>query len=203
MPELTTANGKDTDPRLTLKWFFWDDDGVTLERSRDGASGENPLDAVKSLFDEVVTVEWHAVSSELEAQLEELLEYDLGTVIVSAWESHRLLAKYADSSAYPPNQTILVPVAQHKIESTHQPYIEIKVDEAAVGRLDFDIRLTLDLEGLVLKVRDGQVREICGGACRGAGTLRCGDVVLKEHTARHFDLPGKIDLGAGIRIPSP
>lgn len=200
MPETKPSRGTAGDPRLTLKWFFWDEAGVTLETEKsDQAVG--PLDAVRTVFDNVVTVEWQAVSSELDSQLEELLQFDLGEVIVSAWESHRLLAKYADSEAYPPNQTILVPVAQHQIESTHQPYIEIKIDEAAIGRLDFDIRLTLDLEGLVLKVRDGQVREVCGGACRGAGTLRCGDVVLKEHKARRFDLPGKIDLGEGIAIP--
>ena len=180
------------EPKLTLNWFF-------------AEASESPADAlevIKDKLDDIENVEWKTLSNEVLAQLDQLLDIDLGKLIFSAWERYRLLRKYCDKEAYPPEETAFVPLAEHKIQSTHRPFVEIMINDTPVGRLDFDIRLTLDLEGLELKVRDGKVMAITAGSCRGSGTLKCGDVLLKEQKTREFALPGSIDFGEGWEIPA-
>ncbi len=196
MPETETTN-----PKLTLNWFFWEDEAAKGESESEANGPEEAVTAMKDALGDVSGIEWKVLSNELMAQLESVLDVDLGKLVFSAWERYRLLCKYSDKEAYPPEQTILVPMAEHKIKSTHRPYVEIMVNDTPVGRLDFDIRLTLDLEGLVLKVRAGKVTEICAGLCRGTGTLKCGDVLITQQKTRKFELPGRIDLGEGLEIP--
>lgn len=187
--------------RLTLDWFFCDDGDASVTEALTPDARENTLAPLSDAFDAAPGVERKILSQEVFEQLKTLLDVDLGQIILSSWERYRLLSKYGDREAYPPEETILVPMIEHKIQSTHRPSVEILINEAPVGRLDFDIRLTLKLEGVVLKVRDGRVREIRAGSCRGSGTLRCGDILIKEQKTRKFDLPGRIDLGEGFAIP--
>ena len=72
-----------------------------------------------------------------------------------------------------------------------------------MGSLEFTITLALKLEGVVLKVRGGKIREISAGRCRGKGTLECAGVALLQKETDAYDLPGRVSLGEGIDIPAP
>ena len=56
--------------------------------------------------------------------------------------------------------------------------MDIMVNDVAVGRLEFEIDLRLDLEGVLLKIRDGKIWEIKAGRCSGKGVCKCGKVTL-------------------------
>ena len=72
-----------------------------------------------------------------------------------------------------------------------------------MGSLEFTITLALKLEGVVLKVRGGKIREISAGRCRGKGTLECAGVALLQKETDPYELPGRVSLGEGIDIPAP
>ena len=71
-----------------------------------------------------------------------------------------------------------------------------------MGTLEFTITLALKLEGVVLKVRGGKIREIAAGRCRGKGSLECAGVALLEKETDSVELPGRVSLGDGVDIPA-
>lgn len=132
----------------------------------------------------------------------EILDIGLADIFVGAWNRYKLLEDYCNREKYGPDEILLVPMGKHTIQSTHKPAINIEISDVSVYRLVFDIDLTLELEGLVLQVRDGKIREISSGNCEGRGTVKWGDKVLIERKTPKIDLPGSITLGDGIEIPA-
>lgn len=186
---------------------------VTVESLLFGASGaagakamarleeDDQATALKESLAEVANVAWGNVSEELGEQMGKLLDVGLDDILLGGWAKYRHLRQYRDAEKYPPDETILVPLAEHSITSTHEPYIEILVGDRRVGRITFNIELTLVLEGVVLKVRDGKIWEVKAGRCRGDGRLTTGGVTIAEKETDNIDLPGVIALPEGFEIP--
>ncbi|MCF6148326.1 MAG: hypothetical protein E3K37_06675 [Candidatus Kuenenia sp.] len=61
------------------------------------------------------------------------------------------------------------PTARHRGRpsghSEHCLYTEIRINDIAVGKIEFVIAIALMLEGIILKIQDGRVREILTGSC--------------------------------------
>jgi hypothetical protein len=134
--------------------------------------------------------------------LTKLLDIDGVGILVGAWNKARELRKYRDPVKYPPEDVVVVPLAKHKVESKHRPYLELSVDGQAVGRLQFDVDLVLTLEGVELTIQGGRIRQIKTGKAVGVGTLKCGGAVLHSLDRKLASLPGVIDLGEGYLIPA-
>ena len=83
------------------------------------------------------------ISKEVLSQLDALLDIGLGDIILGGWVKYQALREYADPAKHPPEETCLVPLAKHEIKSVHEPYVEIVVNEKAVGRISFRIELAL------------------------------------------------------------
>ncbi len=168
---------------LTLKDFLLartEDAREAIEKSPAGAK-------LKEAVGKLPGIEWGPVAKEIEG----------------GWKKYRQLQQYRDTTKYPPEETILLSLTEHSIASSHHPKIEILAGEVPVGSLEFTITLALKLEGVVLKVRGGKIREISAGRCRGKGSLECAGVALLQKETDPFDLPGRISLGEGIEIPAP
>jgi hypothetical protein len=167
-----------------------------IEQSSAGAK-------LKEAVGKLPGIEWGPVAKEIEARLGEILDVDIAGVLLGGWKKYRQLQQYRDQKKYPPEDTILVSLTEHTIASSHHPKIEILAEQVLLARLEFTITLALKLEGILLKVRDARIREICSGRCHGKGTLACAGVVLLEKETPRVELPGRIALGEGIEIPAP
>ena len=64
-----------------------------------------------------------------------------------------------------------MPLAEHTAKSEHHPYVEILLKEQPVGQIVFDLEFSLALEGFVLKIQDGTIREIHTGSGKGECSL--------------------------------
>lgn len=184
---------------LTLRDFLvarTEDARQAIERSDAGAK-------LKEAVGKLPGIAWGPVAKEIEAKIAEVLDVDIVGILLGGWKKYRQLQQYRDQTKYPPEETILLSLTEHSISSSHHPKIEILAEQVLLARLDFTITLALKLEGIVLKVRGGKIREICSGRCRGKGTLACAGVPLLEKETERFELPGRIDLGDGIEIPAP
>lgn len=187
------------DRELTLRDFL-------LARTEDAreAFEQSPAGAkLKEAVGKLPGIEWGPVAKEIEAKIGDVLDVDVLGILLGGWKKYRQLQQYRDTAKYPPEETILLSLAEHSIASSHHPKIEILAGEVPVGTLEFTITLALKLEGIVLKVRGGKIREIAAGRCRGKGTLECAGVALLEKETERFELPGRISLGDGIEIPAP
>jgi hypothetical protein len=184
---------------LTLRDFLLARSEQAREAIEKSPAGEKLKEAVGKL----PGIQWGPVAQEIEAKIGEILDVNILGVLVGGWKKYRQLQEYRDTTKHPPEETILLSLTEHSISSSHHPKIEILAAEAPVGTLEFTVTLALKLEGVVLKVRGGKIREICAGRCRGKGTLACAGVPLLEKETERFELPGRIGLGEGIEIPAP
>lgn len=186
---------------LTLSQFFsLQDKEVSPDRLSAIESGEQ-VSAVKGLvLKQTKGVGWGVIKDEIFKKLGDLLEIGIPDILVAAWNKYQILLKYLDREKYPPNESFLVPLAEHCITSEHHPYVEILVNDQPVGKIGFDITVALTLEGIILKIQDGKIKEIFTSTCKGKGTISCENKVILEKKSESVPLPGTIDLGQGIPI---
>ena len=77
------------------------------------------------------------IEAQIFEKLKDLLAIGIPDILVAAWNKYRILLKYLDREKYPPNESFLVPLAEHSITSEHHPYVEILVNDQPVGKICF------------------------------------------------------------------
>ena len=95
-----------------------------------------------------------AVSEELAG----LLDVSLVGIMLRAWSKYELVRKYLAS-----NETVLVPLLTHTIESTHEPSLDLTQANIVIKRVQFSVSLEIEVEGLVLKIGQGRIQQIEAG----------------------------------------
>ena len=141
-----------------------------------------------------LAVPWGTVSREVEERLGEALQIDPVKIFLGGWMKYRQFKELLERSQQSPDQTLLLSLADHSIQSTHRPLVELLIDGAVVGRLEFEVQVAFRLEGVVLKVRAGRVREVVTARGHLTGAVKCHGVALAEAKSRPFELPGGIQL---------
>ncbi len=190
--------------RVTLgQLFFPDAVKVPDNRWLDMQSNRPWVELKERLAKEVKGIPWGGVLHNIRERFEPLLDVGLPDILAGAWNKYRLLLKYLDKEKYPPEEVILVPLVDHTIQSEHHPHLELLIDEKSIGKIEFQITLSLTLEGFTLKIQDGKIKEILTGTCKGEGTIKCENAVLVERELAPIRLPGSIDLGEGLPIRFP
>jgi hypothetical protein len=189
-------------PRLTLKQFIGlesvdltPDHLPNLEVSEAYAQVQAQLAAKAGPV-------WRIVRSQIPDQIKKILDIDGVAVLAGAWNKARELRKYRDTTKYAQDDVVVVPLAKHKIESKHQPFLELAVDGQAIAKLHFAVELALNLEGVELTIQGGRIKKIKTGKTLGAGTVKCEGAILYSIDRKLVSLPGVIDLGEGILIPA-
>ncbi|MBI2858985.1 MAG: hypothetical protein HYX90_07895 [Chloroflexi bacterium] len=69
-----------------------------------------------------------------------------------------------------------------------------------VGKIVFNIAISLALKGIILKIQDARIKEIVTGTCTGNGTIKLEGLVIVERKTEPVSLPGSIRLGEGVPI---
>ena len=155
-----------------------------------------------SLFD-VRHFDWSSLAGEISEKLEQMFNIRLIDILAAAWKDYQSLLDCADPSKHTAEETISLPMVDHRIETTLKPCLEIVVGERPPIRLTFEIACELKLKGLVAKVQDASIRALRLASCRAKGTVKCEGVLLIKRETKELDLPGRIVLGQGIPIRRP
>jgi len=141
---------------------------------------------------------WGHLEETVCAKLSEQLNKDPLELISSAWEKYRVLADAAEQSKS--GETVFVPLAEHSITSELHPYVEIQVGPQVVKKIEFDVSLTFQLKGLVLKIESEKIKSVEAGSCEGNGEIQVKNVSIWKHDFKPVNLPGRVNLGSGIAI---
>ncbi len=189
------------DVSFTLKDLF-DLSDIAPQRLAALASSERIAPLKNVLSGRVPQVTWPVALEEIMKKANDLLDISVPELAGAAWNKYQVLRKYTDTKKYPPDETIVAPLATHTIRSEHKPYVEILVGDKPVGRVHFAVDLELTLEGVVLSIRGGKIVGMRLGSCQGKGQLSCEGAVIAEKETRSLPLSGVIPLGEGIPIPS-
>lgn len=146
------------------------------------------------------SIAWSLVKAEAAMRLQEALKVDALELIAGAWSKARDLKKYADSARYPPDQSIVVHLGEHKVSCRMQPVIEIMLNQISLPAIRFNFELVANFKSAALDIRGGAIRAVLPGSCAAQAVLRYKGVKLKEERTPEVRFPGRLDLGEGIRI---
>jgi len=190
-----------SDTLITLSEFFSLTEQDLVEKRLDEIESSPKISSMKEACSkEAKGIKWPVAFKEIVKKIGDLLNIGLPDIMVMAWNNSLSLRKYLDKEKYPPEQTFLAPLIEHTIQSAHHPSIEIQINGKMIGKIELDINLALTLKGIVLKIQDGKIKEILTGSCKGKGTIKCENILIKEKETETVSLPGSIHLGEGVPI---
>jgi hypothetical protein len=140
------------------------------------------------------------LTTDLGKALWDLLDLRISDIFVKTWNEAGILKKYLDPEEYQPNAEVSVTLSGHKITSEHHPYLDIVLDGMRLARIILDVNLEFDLDGLVLKIKNGRIREIRTGSCKAKGKVSYKGLLLLQEQSESLDLPGSLHFEKGIPI---
>jgi len=149
---------------------------------------------------QTASVAWSLVKSEAGSRLKDALGADALEVIASAWSKARELKKYADPAKYPPDQSVVVHLGEHRVACKLHPQVEVRFNDVPIRTVKFTLELVAKFKSAALTIRGGAIRAVAPGACSAQAVLKYGSVRLKEEQTPEVRFPGSLDLGEGLRI---
>lgn len=142
-----------------------------------------------------------AVSTQLaEVLLSSLDLLDVRELLVNGWRKHKDLKEAAVRTQAAPGSEELVTLATHRIDSAHQPSVDLIVHEATVHTCVFDVTVELELNGVLATVREGMLVALRGGTCVITAKLALGAIPLIPPQQRRVELNKVVNLGSGVRL---
>jgi hypothetical protein len=147
-------------------------------------------------------LDWSDLATEIAQKLKQMFDIKLIDVLATAWKDYEALTESADPTRHPADETISLPMLDHRVETSLRPCLEVVIGARPAIRIQFEITCDIDLKGLVLKIEDATICAIRIGSCRAAGSVKCEGVTVIKRETKDLDLPGKIVLAHGIAIGS-
>ena len=183
-----------TKTSVTLNRFFSLRAGKTPAPQGRTASPDR-LEAFRERMKEQLKgIRWPATMPELSGKIGELLDIEIPDIMLSAWKKLDALKKSLDESRNALEEKIYLELAEHTIAADLHPYVEIRIKNIPVKKIEFTVKVALAVKGVILKLLNGRIREIRTGTCEVKGTVEYGDLVIAEKALEPIELPGSIEL---------
>jgi hypothetical protein len=96
----------------------------------------------------------------------------------------------------------LVSLSEHTVKVEHHPYLQVTYRgiEIPKAKLEFTLTGDLTLEGVILRIQDGKITAIQGGAVKWSGELLLENRSVLKKESRSYDLTGSLELGEGLPL---
>jgi hypothetical protein len=184
----------------TLQQLFGLDRPEAAAAIRAGLHEEKADEGLRKEAAKAPGVHQTALAETAADKLPDLLNVKVISILTGAWTKYELLKKYADRREYPPEETVLLPLAEHTVKSEHHPYVEILVNGRPVGKITFDVTVSLKLESFELKLQDGKIKAVNAGTVQGSGEISFYGVTLIKKEIEPVTVHASINLGDGIPL---
>jgi hypothetical protein len=143
---------------------------------------------------EVSGIKWKASMPDLVAKIGELFDIEIPSLFLISWRKAIEIRAALDESRRTPDQVSYVGLAEHTASSEHHPYIDVRIENATVKKIEFTVRVSFKLNGFVLKIQQGVIKEIITGTCQAQGTIEFEGLTLAEKKLEPVTLPGSIPV---------
>lgn len=171
---------------VTMNYFFQNREIITNQVTSFKTS-EKITELRNSISKKEPLMEWDSVLSQVLKKCPELLELRFKDILIGGWRKYHQLKQYFEQGKTNPEVTFTVPLINHTIVSEHHPKIEIRINEIQVGHIDFTILLKLELSGIILNIKGGEIDGVKAGNCKCKGSLACEGIVLFEDSSETFE----------------
>jgi hypothetical protein len=182
---MTTAST--AQPLTTAIFLFGEgrDTGQALAQALDEKAVLGSLDTGLQLVSQAGR---QAANSQVATVAHDLLDLDLGDLVIAGWRKQGELAAAAERTSANPGSSEVVELATHRISSVHRPFVELLINDLHVASVNFELDIEFVVKALVVTVRNGHVVSLHTGACDVAATLAAEGLQLASRRA-HFELP--------------
>jgi hypothetical protein len=140
-----------------------------------------------------------AAAQEAASTAAALLQVDLIEVLVHGWREHRDIVSAARRTLATPGSTELVTMVGHEVTVDQKPSVNVLVDGKQVATLRLGLTIVFDVNALLLGINGGRLTAVHSGHCDITVTLAVQGTDLAVRHA-HFELPGAVRIGQGIRL---
>ncbi len=145
-------------------------------------------------------IPWSRVQSEIAGQISAVLNSGVLDTWACAWKKYQTLKADVEESRKSPGALVLSSLAEHSIESTLHPYVDIFLGTAKIERITFDVSVTTHIKGLILGLTNGCLVSLQLGECNWTGSIAFRGISLIERQLTALDIPGQIKLKRGISL---
>ncbi len=173
---------------------FFSMDEVKLE-GFDGSKFE-ASEAYRKMKAVAGSVTWNSIRGGIGNEVGQLLKgISLIKILETAWSKSQEIQKYLDPASNPPDKSAYVTLAKHDISSVQKPSLKVVLIVSATGikhtfEIPLEISLKVNLEGVVLEFKAGQLKSIQSATCKGKGEIKVAGAELYKAETRSFKLPG-------------
>ncbi len=186
---------------LTIRDVF----ALPLDRPPELAAGLKAED-FKELEKKISSLSQPISWSVVQSQVASVISGTLGAPVLdgwsSAWKKYKDVKEAAEQSRKSPQAVVLSPLAQHSIESTLRPYVDVFLGSKKVQRIDFKVTLTTQIEGLLLGLKNGCIVSIQLAKCEWEGSIAAKDITLMKRHLTELGLRGVITLRHPVSLTS-
>lgn len=152
----------------------------------------------KRIKEEVKDVKFPAALTDLGPKICELFNVPLPNVLVTSWKKVDDLRVRLEKSRNAPDKVEYLELAQHTINCDQKPYLEMRLKDVPLKKIQFAVKLVFTLKGFVLKIQGGAIQEIQTGACEVKGTISYAGQVIVDKKLAPIKLPGTVPVPAAI-----
>jgi hypothetical protein len=131
------------------------------------------------------------VAAELAGRLPEALDTRLETLVLEAFR--RQPPQWPEAAGAGSGE-IDVPLPGQRLQSRHRPALTVLVGQRSLLEVVFDLSLELQLEGVVLRLREGVPRSVAIRRAQGSGILMLGRQILSRFGEAPVTLPPVLTL---------
>jgi hypothetical protein len=119
-----------------------------------------------------------------------LLDVSIIGVMLRSWKKYKTIRQYLGKKAEPSSGPQDIPLADHTIKSSHEPYVEVILDGTRVMTVEFAVSLEIAISALVLHIAKGKIDRISTGNFIVSGELECEGVSIKKVESKPLRIPG-------------
>lgn len=162
--------------------------------ARDFESVEKKISALSE------PIPWSRVQAEVAGKISAALDTGVLDSWACAWKKYQALKADVEESRKSPDALVLTRLAEHSIDSSLHPYVEVFLGPVKLEKIRFDVTLTTDMKGLILGLKNGCIVSFQVAECEWTGSISVKGVKLVDRKLTKLDLPGRITLKRGISL---
>ena len=187
------------DEPITARSFLFGDAGAGVPELARELAGSGALDGASSALGAAAGAGGTAIRDELARAVHGLLDLDLGSVVLTAWQKWTTLTAAARRTRDAPGTSEVVRLAEHTVASTLTPYVDLVVSDVRLATVHLKLGIELTLRGVEVTVRDGVLVALGGGSGEVAVALSVEghEVARRRAEVRPVLL---VRLSAGVRL---
>ena len=185
---------------LTLRKFFKYSAAKTDQEPIDRLSEQPRFKEAVTAVSKISPVASEAVATEAAGTLTSFFDLSLPELLAAAWCQRRELKKFTEPDARKSREAHWVGLASHNVKSEFHPKLQILLAGKMIEELPFDAIIALEIQGAILKIQRGKIRELHSLSAQGSCRLEFKGRELWKNEGKVHRMPAPVIFDPGFDL---